>query len=528
MTYTSTSSGSSIAKLPSGAAAAGGSAEAIARLVARAAPVGLAAVSSDGTLLFVNNRLAQILGYRDSDELRQVPLRTLHAHPDSAVEILLERGEEGPIEGLEMDLLKKDGEPVHVRINARLLPVPDGSLLFVASVEDVTVPREAQEELAHTQKMEAVARFAAGIAHDYNNLLTSILGECTQLLSEVSADDEATRSVVQVMQAARRATHLTQRLLVFAKSEVVRTEVFDLDEEVRALRASVKEMVSDDIEILWRIEGGTGQVRMAPRHLEHIIANLVANARDAMPGGGAIVVDTGSVTAPGDTDGVEFHPPVPPGRYASLAIGDRGVGMSRETRVRMFDPFFTTKSIGQGAGLGLTIVYAMVQRARGHISVMSAPAYGTVARILLPLTTETTVSRRHPVARSPRALSRVATVLLVDDDDAVRDVMTRFLRRADFHVLEASDGLKAMEILRTAPGSIDLLVTDVMMPYMKGTELAEWVAQLRPETRVLLVSGYMDSSKIQDWVEADPDIFLAKPFEPDELVARVRQRLEAY
>ncbi len=513
---------------PSASALSSKAVQALERLVAGAAPIGLVAVRSDGAPLFANGALVRMLGYRDPKELLAVPLRKLHAHPESALEILMERAEDDSIDGVELDLLRKDGDRVHVRIHLRLLPVPDGTVLFVASVEDVTVPREAQEAAVHTQKMEAVARFAAGIAHDYNNLLTSILGECTQVLSEPGGGAEVRGSVVRVMQAARRAAHLTQRLLVFAKSEVVRTETFDLAGEVAALRPSIEEMVSDDIALSWRSEGPTGTVRMARRHLEHIIAHLVANARDAMPAGGGIVVETGRVTAPEDTEGMEFHPPVPPGAYASLAVGDRGVGMSRETRVRMFDPFFTTKPVGQGAGLGLTVVYAMVQRAHGHISVMSAPAYGTVARILLPV--HSAEEQPRPVAtvtRAQAAPARTRTVLLVDDDDAVRDVMVRFLRRADFHVLEASDALEAMKIVRSTPGRIDLLVTDVMMPHVKGTELAEWVAELRPETGILLVSGYIDSPKIQEWVETDPDIFLAKPFEPDELVRRVRQRLDA-
>ncbi len=477
--------------------------------------------------MFANTALARLLGYDDPDELLRTPLRRFHAHPDSAVEVLMERAGEGSIEGVEMDLLRRDGSAVHVRINVRLLPVPDGSFLFVGSIEDVTQPREAQAAHAHTQKMEAVARFAAGVAHDYNNLLTTILGESTQVLSEVSEDEVAKEGIVRVMHAARRATHLTQRLLVFAKSEVVRTEVIRLDEAIRALRPSVEEMLPDDVQVVWRSEGADDAIRIAPRHLEHIVANLVANARDAMPAGGTIVVETGHVSAPADTEGIEFHPSIPPGEYASLAIGDRGIGMSGDTRLRMFDPFFTTKPIGQGSGLGLTIVYAMVQRAHGHISVMSAPAYGTVARILLPRRSASETSQIRVERRLSPAKGReqTATVLVVDDDHAVRDVMVRFLRRAAFEVLAAEGAQEALDIVRTAPSPIDVLVTDVMMPRMKGTDLAERVLALRPETRILLVSGYMDSARIQDWVESDADVFLAKPFEPAELVARVRRRL---
>jgi CheY-like chemotaxis protein len=299
----------------------------------------------------------------------------------------------------------------------------------------------------------------------------------------------------------------------------------DLAEFLRSLGGALAGLLPDDVELLWRTEADTGHVRIVPRHLEHIVANLVTNARDAMPAGGRVVVETGRVVAPADTDGMDYHPPVAPGAYASFAVGDAGIGMNRETRRRIFDPFFTTKPIGDGAGLGLTTVYAMVQRARGHISVMSAPAYGTVARVLLPVCApEDQAPSQEPPARNVTA-HRVATVLVVDDDDAVRGVMARYLRKAGFEVLEASDGLVAQRLVRRYRGVIDLLVTDVMMPRMKGTELAAWMARERPDAGLMLVSGYMDSEKIQEWVDEDPGVFLAKPFEPDELLERVRQRL---
>lgn len=516
----------SLVPLPDTADPSSWAAAASARLVAETAPVGLLAVTSQGTLVFANGALARILGYDSADELMSEPLRRFHAHPESAVEILTERAETDDLSGVEMDLLRRDGSSVHVRINGRVLSAPDDSFMFVGSVEDVTVPREAQEEAAHSQKMEAVARFAAGVAHDYNNLLTSILGECTQVVSELGDHDPARSGVQRILQGARRAAHLTQRLLVFAKSEVVRTHTVALDDAVRALEPAIRRMLPEDVDVLWRSDGPSGPVRIAPRHLEHVVANLVTNARDAMPAGGAIVVETGRTSAPSDTEGLEFHPPVPPGEYASLAIGDRGVGMSRDTRQRVFDPFFTTKPIGDGAGLGLTTVYAMVQRAHGHVSVISAPGYGTVARVLFPIHAEEGRERIRAPGRTIRGSAAVTpTILIVDDDSTVRDVMVRFLMREGFIVLEAHDARSALEVARTQVGPLDLLVTDVMMPKVKGTELAEWICAMRPETEVLLVSGYMDSPKIQEWVDRDADIFLAKPFEPDELAARVRQRL---
>ncbi len=496
-----------------------------ARLVAETAPVGLVALTGDARPVFANRALADILGYDDTEELLAAPLRGFHAQPEVALDILRERLDEGVLDGVEIELLRRDGSPVQVRINGRVLSVADREMLLVASVEDITRQQEEDEESAHSQKMEAVARFAAGVAHDYNNLLTSILGEAHQLLVDLDPDDEAARSAQAIVEAARSASRLTQRLLVFAKAEVVSTRVLDLAGTLRSMGRALEGILPEDVDLVWRAEGDAGHVRIAPRHLEHIVANLVTNARDAMPAGGRVVVETGRVSAPADTDGMDYYPPVPPGEYSFVAIGDAGIGMNRETRRRIFDPFFTTKSIGDGAGLGLTTVYGMVQRARGHISVMSAPAYGTVARVLFPLCEPE--AKDVPAAAPPRTERghQQATILVVDDDEPVRRVMARYLRKAGFQVLEASDGLVAQQVMRRHRGVIDLLVTDVMMPRMKGTELAGWAAAHRPDTRILLVSGYMDSHRIQAWVDEDDEVFLAKPFEPDELLERVRQRL---
>lgn len=501
-------------------------AEAAARLVAETSPVGLFAVRDDGTPMFANGALARLLGYPSVERLLRAPLGGIHPHPALALDILRERLEAGALEGIQTTLRRMDGGTVEARIHLRPLPLPGGGLLLVGSVEDVSAPIQEQEESAHAQKMEAVSRFAAGVAHDYNNLLTSILGEGRQLLSEVPEGTPARASAVAILHAAHAAARLTQRLLVFARSEVVPNEPLHLTTEIRALEGHLRSLLPDDVELRWNVEEDAGTISFPRRHLENLLANLVTNARDAMPAGGVVVVEVGRVTAPHDTEGMDFHPPVPPGSYASLAVGDRGVGMNRETRRRIFDPFFTTKPSGEAAGLGLTTVHALVNRARGHIAVMSAPAYGTVVRALFPLAAPVVVrgeARSGPVVQPAETLQ--PTLLVVDDDDAVRRVMVRYLARSGFQVLEAADGFAAQALARAHKGRIHLLVTDVMMPRMKGTELAEWMAEMRPETGILLVSGYLDSRTVQAWVDRDPDVFLAKPFEPEELAVRVRRRI---
>ncbi|HSW31168.1 MAG TPA: response regulator [Longimicrobiales bacterium] len=499
--------------------------DAAARLVAEACPLGLFAVTGEGRPVFANAALARLLGYASPRELLEVPLASLHPHPALALDIFRERAEAGATEGMEGPLLRRDGTTVHARVSLRPLQVPGGGILLVGSVEDVSLPQQVQEETAHAQKMEAVARFAAGVAHDYNNLLTSILGEGRQLLSEVREGSAAHASTAAILQAARAAARLTQRLLVFARSEVVRNEPLDLAPAVRKLEDHLRRLLPDDVELRMHVDGDAGTVSIPRRHLENLLANLVTNARDAMPAGGSVAVEVSRMSAPADTEGMEFHPAPPPGEYASLAVGDRGVGMNRETRRRIFDPFFTTKAPGGAAGLGLSTVYALVSRARGHIAVMSAPAYGTVVRVLLPRIPDQAVPSAPPRAAPKAEPRRRPTLLVVDDDAAVRHVMVRYLSRSGFDVLEASDGLAAKEVARAYDGRIHLLVTDVMMPRMKGTELAEWIRRERPDAGILLVSGYLDSESVQEWVDQDPDVFLAKPFEPEELAVRVRQRL---
>lgn len=501
-------------------------AEAAARLVAETSPVGLFAVRDDGTPMFANGALARLLGYPSVERLLRAPLTAVHPHPALALDILEERLEAGALQGIQTTLKRLDGGTLEARIHIRPLPIPGGGLLLVGSVEDVSAPNQEHEESAHAQKMEAVSRFAAGVAHDYNNLLTSMLGEGRQLLAELPEHTPARASALAILQAAHAAARLTQRLLVFARSEVVPNEALHLTTEMRALEGHLRSLLPDDVELRWEVENDAGTISFPRRHLENLLANLVTNARDAMPAGGAVVVEVGRVTAPDDTEGMDFHPPVAHGAYASIAVGDRGVGMNRETRRRIFDPFFTTKPPGEASGLGLTTVHALVNRARGHIAVMSAPAYGTVVRVLFPLAEPGVVRRGgRPEQPAPREAEPQPTLLVVDDEDAVRRVMVRYLARSGFRVLEAADAFAAQAVARAHQGRIHLLVTDVMMPRMKGTELAEWMAEVRPETGILLVSGYLDSRTVQGWVDRDPDVFLAKPFEPEELAVRVRRRL---
>ncbi len=486
-------------------------------------PLGLGSALTDGTVVEANDALARLLGLPDASHLLGTSLAHFHRFPELAADVIAERLEEGAVEGLELDARRADGEPITVRIHAWAEERAGEAPLVHFSMEDVTELSEERQLLSHGLKMEAVVRFAAGVAHEYNNLLTTIIGEARQLLDDHPESSEAR----EVIRTARRAAEITRRLLVFSTSEVARNTVVNANEVVRAVAEAVREEVGDDVEVVVRTEEPLPTVFTDPAHLRQCLDALVGNALDAMPGGGRLVFETSIMDAPLDTEGLDFDRPVPPGRYVSVAVGDNGIGMNQETRRRIFDPFFTTKPLGGGAGLGLTTVYGHVLRAGGHVSVISAPAHGTVVRILLPM--HGAAPTAPPRDTSPQALAvpDTGTVLVVDDEPSLVRIMTRVLERFGYDVLTARDGHEAQAVVAEHDGPLDLLVTDVMMPHMRGTELAAWFRSARPDAAVLLVSGYTDSSEVQEWVDADPDVFLAKPFEPEEFLEAVRKRLAA-
>ena len=494
-------------------------------LVEREVPIGLGVATVDGIVLRANHALALCLGCAGPWELIGTSLRRFHSFPELAADVLRERFDANLSDPVEIDGVRADGSPLALRIRGRYLTMEDGSTAVVFSAEDVSEQREAREESTQGHKMEAVVRFAAGVAHDYNNLLTGVIGEATQLLADLPAGSDGHESAREIIHAARRASDITRRLLVFSKSEVARTETVDVDELVRAAVPQLEETLTGDVALVLRLGESAGLVRLDPAQLRQILENLVTNARDALPGGGRIVIETSVMDAPRDTAGIDFDPKVPAGRYLSLAVGDDGIGMNQETVRRIFDPFYTTKPIGGGAGLGLTTVYGHVLRSGGHVSVLSAPAHGTLVRMLFPFATQATGTVPSPSSATAARDAGSRTILVVDDERTVLRVMTKVLQRAGYQILQASDAFAAQEVVRALDGPLDLLVTDVMMPRMKGTELAQWTQNHLPDTQVLLVSGYTDAGVVQEWVDEDPDVFLAKPFEPEELLQRVESRL---
>jgi PAS domain S-box-containing protein len=386
--------------------------------------------------------------------------------------------------------------------------------------------RESEERLRQGQRMEAVGRLAGGIAHDFNNVLTAIRSYSEFLLEDLDVRDPHRGDVEEINKAANRAAALTRQLLAFSRQQVLKPRALDLNATVGELAPMLGRLLGSDIRLETRLAPTLGVVLADPGQLEQVLVNLVVNARDAMPEGGALTVETGNVVL--DAGDAHRDATLTPGPYVMLAVSDTGIGMDRETKSRVFDPFFTTKDVGKGTGLGLATVYGIVKQSGGYVWVYSEPGQGTTFKIYLPRvdvaadasTTESTSAPAADLAWSN------ATVLLVEDDPAVRSAARRALLRAGFLLIEASDGAEALTLCPEQGGpTIDLVVTDLVMPEMGGIELAAALRARRPGIRVLYMSGYTRDALRRQSVLEPGAVFLEKPFTPQALVNAVRAAL---
>ncbi|MBA3670548.1 MAG: response regulator, partial [Gemmatimonadaceae bacterium] len=436
----------------------------------------------------------------------------------------------GPVTNVNGRHLNSRGDLLDVEVSS------DG-LLFgnvparLMVVNDVTERRRtesalhaSQEQLRQSQKMEAVGSLAGGIAHDFNNLLTAILGYCDLALEGIDAGSPAREDVEEVRRVANRAAELTHQLLAFSRRQVLKPQVFALSEVVAQTDKILRRLISENIVLDLVLDEDTPLIRADPTQLEQVILNLAVNARDAMPRGGRLSIATRGTTLvqPREVAGAVLLP----GRYATLEVADTGTGISQQVRQRLFEPFFTTKPRGQGTGLGLATVYGIVQQSGGGIEVLSATGSGTTFIIHIPVAGATEERAQEIVPRTAGASARgEGTILLAEDDDAVRAIAAEALTRAGYRVLAARDGASALAIATTHDGPIDLLLTDVIMPGMNGRELAERLSLLRPGLPVLFASGYTDNVLADQGARALGVALLDKPFTPAALTSKVAEVL---
>jgi two-component system, cell cycle sensor histidine kinase and response regulator CckA len=396
---------------------------------------------------------------------------------------------------------------------------------IVVNARDITDRRKLEEQLRHAQKMEAVGQLAGGIAHDFNNLLTAILGYCNLMRDDLPAGDPLRADLDEIHSAGERAASLTRQLLAFSRRQMLQPQVIDMNTVVQQLEKLLRRLLSEDVELVTALATDLMNVRVDPASIEQILVNLAVNARDAMPRGGRLTIETANVDL--DDSFVITHVPMKAARYVMLAVGDTGQGMDADTRARVFEPFFTTKEQGRGSGLGLATVYGMVKQSGGYIWVYSEPDHGTVFKVYFPPAEQrtSTAGAINAGRRASDAMHGWETVLLVEDEDAVRALGREVLRRHGYVVLEARHGVDALRVAERHPDAIHLMITDLVMPHMGGRDLVERLATVRPKMKVLFMSGYTDHAVMhRDLTPGTP--FLQKPFTPEAFARKVRSVLD--
>jgi CheY-like chemotaxis protein len=371
--------------------------------------------------------------------------------------------------------------------------------------------------------MEAVGRLAGGVAHDFNNLLTVITGYGEMLQARLRPDDPLRNMVVEMVKAGGRAASLTRQLLAFSRQQVVAPRVVDLNAVVANMERMLMRVIGEDVELATALDPELGRVHADPGQIEQVILNLVVNARDAMPTGGKLTIETRNVDL--DDDYARRHTEVRPGRFALLAVSDTGAGMDAATQARVFEPFFTTKGAGKGTGLGLASVYGIVKQAGGHNALYSEVGSGATFKVYLPAV-DSTVAVGGPHASSLGNSTGMETILLVEDEAAVRSLAGMALRMNGYTVLEASGAAEALRLIERHPKPVDLLVTDVVMPGMGGRELAERLTSDRPQMKVIYMSGYTDDAVVRHGVLHEDVHFLQEPFTGNALARKVREVLD--
>jgi two-component system, cell cycle sensor histidine kinase and response regulator CckA len=416
--------------------------------------------------------------------------------------------------------LTKDGRTITCEwLNTPLFEEDGRFAGILCLAQDVTERLALEEQFRQAQKMEAFGQLAGGVAHDFNNLLTVISGYSELLLETLPADDPNREMIQEILKAGVRAALLTRQLLAFSRKQLVQPQVLDLNAVVASTEKMLGRLIGEDMNLTTVLAHGLDRVKVDPGQVEQVIMNLVVNARDAMPEGGRITIETANVDL--DESYAQSQLRVKPGRYVLLAVSDVGCGMSEEVKARIFEPFFTTKEAGMGTGLGLATVFGIVKQSGGHVRVHSKVGHGTTFKIYLPSVTEA-VSPNPMEERPATVLTGDETILLVEDEERVRAITRLALQTNGYTVLEAANGVEAIGVAKQYAGPIHLLVSDVVMPQMGGRQLAERLKALHPQMRTLFVSGYTDDAVVRRGVLQAEVAFLQKPFSMDALHRKVR------
>jgi PAS domain S-box-containing protein len=490
------------------------------------APYGICRCDSSGQLLDANPALLAMLGYSSAEDLVGTHLGALYADTQQWFELADYLRSSATFNGLIVEWRRQDGTATVVRVSGRAVSNGGKGRTFELFAEDVTERRALEQQLRQSQKMEAVGRLAGGIAHDFNNLLMVISGYSEFLLDRLGPDPALRGPAQEIASAAVRATSLTRQLLAFSRKQMLAPKILDLNSVVTENLKMLTRMIGEDVDLVMVPAAGLGTIRADAGQVEQVIMNLAVNARDAMPSGGKLTIETSNVSL--DEEYARFHAPLRPGNYVMLAISDTGAGMDTETQSHIFEPFFTTKG-PKGTGLGLSTVYGIVKQSGGYIWVYSEPGKGTTFKIYLPRVAEATESPSVVAlpAEAVAAEPGTETILLVEDEANLRYLARQYLEKQGYRVIEAADGAVAMQIAVAHEGVIHLLLTDVIMPGMNGRELAQRISEIRPNVKVLYMSGYTENVIGRNGTLDAGVRLLQKPFTLRDLKSKVREVLES-
>jgi two-component system, cell cycle sensor histidine kinase and response regulator CckA len=489
------------------------------------APYGIYRVALDGQFLHVNPALVRMLGYESEAELLKCNIQTdVYAKAEFRKQLIDDYWQKKEFRDVEAHWKRKNGERIIVRLSGRPIERPGGEIIyFEVFAEDITERRSLERQLLQSQKMDAIGRLAGGVAHDFNNLLGVILGQTELLQGELGSSPSVHRRTEAIDQSARRAADLTKQLLAFSRQQFIEPRVVDTNAIVRDVEKLLKRLIGEDVELTIHMQSNAGNIKIDPSQLEQILMNLAVNARDAMPEGGKLILETAYVEL--DEAYARQHLGATAGDFVMLAVSDTGTGMDSQTMARIFEPFFTTKGEGRGTGLGLSTVYGIVKQNNGYIMSYSEVEHGTTFRIYFPRVRETSQARDQKSNQGEFAKG-CETILLVEDETSLRELARELLEANGYKVIEAERGEKAIQIVEHSQMPIDLLLTDVVMPGIGGKQLAKRLLELRPELHVLYMSGYTDDVISNRGVLPENTLLLPKPFTRAILLRRVREALE--
>jgi len=496
------------------------------RLISENAADMIALVDASGHRIYNSPSYGKILGYTP-EEMQSSPAFE-QVHPDDRQQ--LEEASREAFRGgagrrIEYRMRHKDGSWRILESTASPVCGDDGQVEKLVIVNrDISDRKRLEEQFRQAQKMEAIGRLSGGVAHDFNNLLGVIIGYGEILQEGLAPEHPLRRSADEILAAGRRAASLTRQLLAFSRQQVLETKVLSLNTVVSNMETMLRRLIGEDIELTSNLESSLGTVKADPGQLEQVVMNLAVNARDAMPQGGKLIIETANTEM--DETFVRRYPyPVQPGLYIRLTVSDTGTGMDAATRARIFEPFFTTKEKGQGTGLGLSMVYGVVKQSGGYIDAYSELGLGTTFKIYLPRVDEA-VSPSAPQPTLATSLRGTETILLVEDEEALRILTRNLLELCGYQVMEAKNGAEALDLSQRYPGTVDLLLTDIVMPGINGRLLADQLIQLRPNIKVVYMSGYTGQAVGAHRILDPGSIFLQKPFTRDELARKIREALD--